>query len=186
MKMKGETIWDLELLISARPGIPEHLFYEGKVLAGSCSLSHPDITSDSHVHMCARLPGSVGGGRVPIKGEWNGQSCGMIGCWPTKHHCFRCGTPRNPRNGGPLEAHREVLHKSTVRQDVPFQHPTEALHLLQPPVQTVKEDDMSLLIAPASAQAAGESHEPGGIEVCSTSSKGGLVGKSVVRGKRQA
>ena len=43
--------------------------------------------------MCARLNGGAGG-------EWNCQSCGMVGCWPTKHQCFRCGTPRYARNGG--------------------------------------------------------------------------------------
>ena len=67
---------------------------------GSWTLARAGISHDSHVHMCGRLRGGAGGGRVQIEGEWNCQACGMIGCWPTKRQCFRCGTPRYVQNGG--------------------------------------------------------------------------------------
>ena len=35
-----------------------------------------------------------------LKEKRNCRACGMIGCWPTKRQCFRCGTPRYVQNGG--------------------------------------------------------------------------------------
>ena len=61
---------------------------------------------------CARLLGS---GRVPIEGEWVCLKCGMQGCWPTRHPCFRCVNPRNPRNGGQVETARSAKGTERVR-----------------------------------------------------------------------
>ena len=50
--------------------------------------------------MCARLRGGAGGGgRVPIPGGLNCQACDVIGCWPAKPMCFRCGSQRSERRG---------------------------------------------------------------------------------------
>ena len=98
-----ETILDLAQRLSFRTGVPQHLFclvQQSKVLPGSRTLARAGISSDSHVHICGRLRGGAGGGRVQIEGEWNCQACGMVECWPTKRQCFRCGNPRYVRNGG--------------------------------------------------------------------------------------
>ena len=99
-----ETILDLAQPLPVRTGVRQHMFYlvrQSKVHSESQSLARTGIASDCHVHMCVRLRGGAGGGRFHIEGsEWNCQSCGMVGCWPTKHQWFRCGNPRIARNGG--------------------------------------------------------------------------------------
>ena len=107
---RDETILDLEQRLSVRTGVQQHLFYlvqQSKVLPGSWTLARAGISSDSHVLMCGRLRGGAGGGRVQIEGEWNCQACGMVGCWPTKRQCCRCGTPRGAIGGKPQGPPRE-------------------------------------------------------------------------------
>ena len=102
---RDQPILGLEQRLSVRTGVPQHLFclvQQSKVLPGSWTLARAGIFSDSHVHVCGRLRGGAGGGRLQIEGEWNCQACGMVGCWPTKRQCFRCGTPRYVRNGGAI------------------------------------------------------------------------------------
>ena len=189
---REETILDLALLLSVRTGIPEHLFYlgrQGKVLPGSWSLARADITSDSHVHMCARLLGGAGGGRVPIQGEWNCQSCGMVGCWPTKHQCFRCAYARRHAHGnggaiggkfggtpstGEQNAFRTASQRTRLRTEVtPPSFPA--------PAPDVKGGDMTLLVAfVTNAWSAAGSHESGRVQAGPSSPQGGLFWESVV------
>ena len=68
-----------------------YLLLNGRMLASSSSLESAGIVTGSWVVMCGRLNG---GGRTVIEDEWDCQKCGMQGCWPTRHKCFRCGHPR--------------------------------------------------------------------------------------------
>ena len=91
---KSRTVHELCAEIAFRTGVPERHFYlllNGRMLASSSLLESAGIETDSQIVMCGRLNG---GGRTVIEGEWDCQKCGMQGCWPTKHKCFRCGHPR--------------------------------------------------------------------------------------------
>ena len=91
---KSRTVQELCTEIAFRTGVPERHFYlllNGRMLASSSLLDSAGIETDSQIVMCGRLNG---GGRTIIEGEWDCQNCGMRGCWPTKHKCFRCGHPR--------------------------------------------------------------------------------------------
>ena len=91
---KCRTVQELCTEIAFRTGLPERHFYlllNGRMLASSSLLESAGIETDSQIVMCGRLNG---GGRTIIEGEWDCQNCGMRGCWPTKHKCFRCGHPR--------------------------------------------------------------------------------------------
>ena len=91
---KSRTVQELCAAIAFRTGVLERHFYlllSGRMLASSSSFESAGIETDSQIVMCGRLNG---GGRTVIEGEWDCQKCGMQGCWPTRHKCFRCGHPR--------------------------------------------------------------------------------------------
>ena len=67
------------------------MLLNGGMLSSSSLLDSAGVETDSQIVMCGRLNG---GGRTVIEGEWDCQNCGIRGCWPTKHKCFRCGHPR--------------------------------------------------------------------------------------------
>ena len=86
-----ETILDLAQRLSVRTGVPEHLFclvQQSKVLSGAWTLARAGVASDSHVHMCVRLRGGAGGGRVHIEGEWNCHHVAWLGAGPRNASAF--------------------------------------------------------------------------------------------------
>ena len=133
MKMgKNCNVQELCSAIALRTGVPERHFYllhNGRMLASSSSLEFAGIVTDSQVVMCGRLHG---GGRPVIEGEWDCQKCGMQGCWPTRHKCFRCGHPRFA--GGKIkfpERERNALGRPVVVP--PRVNPTHRKPPRQPP-----------------------------------------------------
>ena len=118
MVLLHRFLLDLAQRLSVRTGVPEHLFYlvqQSKVLSGSWALARAGISSYSHVHMCGRLRGGAGGGRVRVGGVGTANHAACWGVGPRNAGAFgvvvramrerRCGWRKTT---GPSEGTKRV------------------------------------------------------------------------------
>ena len=92
-----------------------HWFSAALVLLGSATLARAGISSDSHVHMCGRLRGGAGGGRVQLKGSGTAKLAVWWGAGPRCASAFGVAIRATCGMVVRLEENHGVLRGSKTR-----------------------------------------------------------------------